>query len=316
MRSLLFLFLFVCVSLDFVYGQGGSVEYSSQFFPTGGRRVYVKGDNDEVVLDISVRLARHGSIVTSNVLSRIFARKVSLQRVSQVQGHSSGYSIVVRSKRIVISYTSDEMLEGALGEFYTLFAEPYGQRMVRGCSLYYYTGSVGGSGSYSTIRQNQSGIFDGVSSKQSMDKVVEEITHKLKRKRGSDFMLAVGNKRSLRLRFDVFEGFDDSVLVGEGGYYSDLEILGFVQAAQKAHGNFVLGIDLLSDGGWFEELTGHSMESIEGMRFVRGMMEECKSRFGVNKLCVGTISRSNVSKEYLEFLFYIAARNNITLVIL
>lgn len=284
-----------------------------RYFPTAGRKIIVKGGNMEARGDIALKLASHGAIVADDFFSRLFSPRIVLLNASRIDGSSAAYYIEVKKGKVQISYTSDEMLDAALTDFYTLFSEPYGQRQITGCNILYREDSE----FQPTLRRSET-IADGVSAELSTQIVENEIKNQLRTSKGGDFILAIANRKVFRVDFEVFKDINPELSsICSGWYYSTEQMRQFVRTAYDNGGNFVPAIDLLSKNERFEKFTGHTMSSPEGMRFIRALIEECSRVWGVNKLCIGRKQNISTNPEhYIDFINDIASREGIEIIII
>lgn len=283
-------------------------------FPTAGRKMVVISSDSELKLRISERLAAHGAIVADDFISRLFAPRVAVSRVAKIDGKSDAYSIEVSKSKVAIYYTSPDMLERAIRQLYFLFDAPYGQRIIRGANLYYY----GDQPQKSNVKRNKAGITDGVTTALSTAQVENAIRVQLRTNPSSDFTLAIANRKVIRFDFNALRGINTAaptICSGEAKYTSD-QIRRFVAVAREAGGEFIPAIDLMSDNKTFENYTGHSISSVEGMRFVRAIVEQCARQWGIKSICIGRRDNCTAPQYYIDFLNDIASREGITLVIL
>lgn len=277
-------------------------------FATHDRRVVVHASTVEDRDAIEQMLALHGAKIMTGFFAELIYPHVSFKQAHTVHGSSNALSIRVSPSSIKISYTSQEMAEKAMEYFRSLFEAPYGQRIIHGRNIV----EVMPAPSKSTLKRNSAGVVDGV----TRTLTVHEVQSAIRRSSPGDFMMAIVSWRIFRFDFDVLEGINPALgHIASSGGYTSAQIVEMVKYGAANHLNFVPAIDLLSDNEPFEKQTGHRMNSVEGMRFVRAMLEQCAVQWGVRKICIG--KKEDVADgRYMEFLHNIARTIGLELVMI
>lgn len=293
-------------------GQGVSIKYSGENFATSERRIVVKSPVAQYQTDLSEWLLTLEGVVMTDIFSKMFTPSVTLKYTKAIEGNPNSYKLTVKKNKVLIKYTNPEMLEDAVAQLYKLEGESNGKRFIRGATVFYARNASGEI----NIRTNGAGVYDGISKKQSQ----EDIEQAIRAQANSDdkkFILAIANKSLFRADFDVFKDVNPSMpSICTSESYSQDEIIAQREYANTRGVTFVPALDLLSNNTAFENFTGHSAHSVEGMRFVRAMIEQCANEWGVTALCLGTMSKSEAPSYFIEFIQDIADRNSIELIIL
>ncbi len=285
-----------------------SIVYSENYFVVEGRKVVVKGCDEKTRVEISEKILATDGIAMEGFFAKSFLPSIKFHPTASVEGKATAYQIVVKKSRVEVRYTSAEMLSLAVEQLFGLFTVQNGRWVIRGATVSLYRDS-----STISLRSNREGIYDGITTELSE----KQLKRAIDSKRTDKFILAMGNSSLYRVNFKVFEAVNPNCKnISKEIYYTTEEILSLVQYAKSKGTEFIPALDLLSENSAFEEVTGHSIHSVEGMRFVRAMIEECAESWGVKTLCIGTKRSDTAPKYYTEFLYDIASRNSLTLIIL
>ncbi len=313
MRYIKYLFAIFLISVSLIaMGQNAEQGGDPRSFTVGGRTITVKGGDWIMREEIEDTLRRHGARVKTDFFSRMFLPSITLREVVEIEGQHTAFSISVGTSRVVIRYTSAEMLRESVDELYSLFEKPYGQRIIEPQS-----GVYSAVESEESINVNDAGVFDGVTAKRSSVEVMAAIDAISGGRSPQGFIFAVANSELFRVDFEVLDGINserDGLAVSEK--YSDKEVAAFVNYATESGVEFIPAIDILSQNEVLEDYIGHSMYSPEGMRFIRAIIEECASKWGIGELCVGRESKSTAPPYYVEFLYEIGRRCDVKIIIL
>lgn len=280
------------------------VEAHGANFPTASRKVVVVATQGDYKIQIEQLLALHGAQIEQGFFAKLFLPNVSFKSVPNINGSNRALSIRVTKNSVKVLYTSDEMGERALKLFESLFENPYGQRIIRGKDILEILPAE------KSLPSSRSAITDGVTNLLTVPQVQSAIRHSP----NSDFIMAVVSKRIFRFNFDVFGG-STAANIATSGAYSPTQIAQFVKSASDAGKRFVPAVDLISPNPIFEAYTGHSMNSVEGMRFVRAMIEQCARVWKVKAICIGRKS-TVIDGRYSAFLADIAAREGVDLIVI
>lgn len=307
MRRVLCLILMVIGSYLSVIAQPVAQNHG-RHFATYNRRVVVHASTVEDRDAIEQMMVLHGAKIMTGFVAELIYPHISFKQVHTVQGSNSALSIRVSSSSIKISYTSQEMGKKAMEYFRSLFEAPYGQRIIHGRNIV----EIMPTQPKSTLKRNSAGVVDGV----TRTLTAYEVQAAMKRSAPGDFMMAIVSRRIFRFDFDVFASVNPTLgHIAQSGGYTSAQIVEMVKYGLAHRLNFVPAIDLLSDNAPFKTYTGHQMNSVEGMRFVRAMLEQCAQQWGVSKICIG--NKEDIrDKRYMEFLYNIAGVVGLELVMI
>lgn len=295
------------------YADGVQRKQHNKNFVLDSRKVYIKGSDPVTTKMVSSKIQEHGATVTNDFISKIFGARIIFQSTSKIENSSSGYSIEVSPSKVAIKFTSAEMLDYALEEFNKLFIQSGSTRVINGCDIL----CIDNSYTNNSLTINSYGVIDGISNELSQKDIIKEMKTRIEKQRKLDFILAVANRNVYRVNFKILEGLNPSYNgIAEGWTYSTDEIKEYVTQARQNGGEFIPAIDFLSQNERFEQYTGHTIDSPEGMRFVRAIIEECANDWGIKKLCIGTKSKITVEPYILDFLESVAQRENIELIVI
>ncbi len=293
--------------------QDGHIKFSADNFVVEGRKFVVKGGDAQTKEYLQEKFYYQGGKVAVDLISELFAPSVAMKHCKDIEGHKDAYSINVSKNTAIIKYTSQEMLDMAIEVFEDFFDKSYSGYIIRGGSAIFYADDARNLAGQ--IRSNSSGVYDGVTKKQSMKHIRSAMRSQLTR--SDKFIFAMVSKDYFRVNFNVFNGINPTLgTICDKNSYTLSEIKTISAEARARGGEFVPAIDLLSDNKLFEQYTGHAMNSVEGMRFVRAMIEQCATEWGVKSICIGKLRDFELSDRYIEFITDIAARNSLEIIIL
>lgn len=99
------------------------------------------------------------------------------------------------------------------------------------------------------------------------------------------------------------------------GYYSVRQLRLLADAARKSQVEIIPTLELFAENRPLVSAFGHSIFSVEGMRFVRAAIEDCVEILKPNKICLGRLSKQ-ADMRYLEFISDLASMLDVELVII
>ena len=289
-------------------------ESHGHYFPTGGRKIAISVPKGEE--ELGGRLAqfftRCGAQVEMGFFAQLIYPTVSLR---QRDTDGEGYSIRVRPGSIRVVYSSPIFAARAVDDLEGLFAEPYAQRMIRGVDVVSYdakrrTADVSG------VAVKEGGVVDCAVRYHSS----ASIAAALKRQAVAGSRAAVvliASPEAMRLNLECMRVFNpNSPIVPRAECYNNQSAGEIVRAGEQAGVRVTFGVDLLSENPKFRFWSGHELNSVEGMRLVRAVIEEMASQWGVRRLYIGPKTGAYASDaRYRDFLNQIAARSNVELVV-
>lgn len=289
-------------------------------FATGSRKV--------VVLVPAVASQYRGELVSflsscgAVVMNGFFAELIypSVRMVHGDLDHGAeGFTIKVRKNKIQIRYTSDAQARRALDYLRTMYETPQGRRLIRGADVSIKQrkeGAVAVAGKGAGVFARP-GVVDGISTHLSSN-VIKSTVSKLVAGGYQDPILAIASDKIFRVDFYCLKVFNSSTpILKHGLSYQESEMKMLLAQMVKSNIRLVIGFDLLSPSPMFEQWSGHALNSVEGMRVVRAVVEEMAQSWGVSRLCVG-VSDSLYAKDkrYMTFLQDICKRNSVEMIVL
>ncbi len=293
--------------------QNGKIEYTSSSFVLEGRKITIRGADLELTNKIAEKLAYNGAMVAYGVMSKIFLPSITLSEVKEIDDVDNAFNIKVTNSLVTIKYTSQKNLDLALVELYEMFDVAYGKRIIRGGAIAYRGEQIK---TRSVLYRNSEGVYDGVSSLVAISKIENAINKHFAENSDKKFIIALSNNQKFRAQFENLRGLNPQQSLMAENIYSTTQIRELVSYARSRGGEFIPAIDLLSQSPAFELYTGHKIDSVEGMRFVRVIIEEAANEWGVKELCVGRLTNGQVKPYYIDFIKDIAQRNSINLILL
>lgn len=313
------LLLFLLVSLPVLGAE--TVEEHNNYFLLGGRKVVVVTSKNDMQYneEISAFLSSHGAQVMSGLMAQLFYSHVSLQPGMVGTRGTEGFSIKVNKNKITIHYSSAPYAARAVAYLKTLFAEPYAQRMIRGVNVTVIENQAKGS---AQPRINGS-IVDCTSrylSTATIQAAIRRVAALGIPARADNYRVIVqmASPSAFRMTLDCFNLFNPlKAIIPRNEAYSAATFGELTKYANMNNIQILLGVDLLSRNEIFERWSGHTLNSVEGMRLVRALLEELSQKWGVKSLCIGTSDAPYASDaRYRDFLNQIATATKLELVIL
>lgn len=309
----LILALFICSDVAAkeysAYPSPKKVVNSGDNFNLTSRKIAVStGKADRAMaVEIEDMLRSEGAIISSG----LFTPKIVLKQVANIGGitGSDAVHIKVSKKRIQIQFTSQASQQRAIEILGTLITTVAGQRVVAGAEV-----------------ADWDGIYDGRIGNHidaaSRFIPIAEIEHNIRQKAssvrrtgsGGVYILLVNNN-NWRVETSTFSLINPKAkLSTTNQLYTHTQIRELMEYARRQRLNLIPTVELLSKNSEFETVTGHSLFSVEGMRFVRAILEEYVEQWDCRKICVGTQS-AQADTRYMEFLTGLAANLGVEIVI-
>lgn len=297
------------------------IEKHGENFATGGRKIAVitSKDGAQYKKELSLFLRNCGSTVVDNYFAQLIYPTVKMVKGDFANG-AEGYSVKVRRGKVTIHYTSPSSARSALDYLFTTFESPEGRRMLAGIDVVNSqlknaipnTDQKGSVGVFA-----RSGVVDGVSRHLTNAGIGSSI-EKLPMADRRNPIVAIASDDTFRINMECMKIFNpNNSLTSKGELYSASQIKNLFSTARNNRVNLALGVDLLSPNTGFEKWAGHSLNSVEGMRIVRAMIEEMATTWGVSRICVGDSKALYASdKRYVDFLKEICRRNTVEMIML
>lgn len=246
------------------------------------------------VIDI---LTRAGTSATPVAVAKGFKTKIVIQRVGNIDNirEKDVLQIRVAPKKITISYTSDFAGARAVD----IFGKLISGREIPGQEI---------------TDWGNSKIKRGVIDVSSRLMTIAEIEGALRHNREREIYLQLVDEDNWRLESSVFTVVDPTAKVyPSNGYYRFSQIASLMSKLNTNRFTLIPTIELMSPNKVFEQATGHSQFSVEGMRFVRAIIEECVEKLNCKVISVGTKS-DQADERYIKFLEQVASRCGVRLV--
>lgn len=240
--------------------------------------------------------------VTAKISSKsLFAKaKIEIHRVKLIAGAGGvdALQITVTPNVVKISYTSDQGLKKAL-DFLRRITD---RTSIQGNDITDWR---------SEAAKPLGGVFDASSRMATMT----QIETYARADRGREVYVQLVDGSNWRLESSVFAVINPKVRIyPTDGYYTIKQISGLADKLERSRITLIPVIDLINSNEPFQSVTGHCLNSVEGMRFVRAILEEYAAKLGCKKICIGN-SAEDIDKRYLEFLYQTARRCSIEIII-
>lgn len=283
---------------------------TSAFFPLS-RKVSLKGDDAAMMGELSKRLSAAGMTVDNSFLKRIIGPSVVLvkcENIDQMTARNDAIKIKVTGSKIEIRYTTPMSCYRAMAMLEGLMTTRSGRRVVGGGEYWDWDG---------VVRSATTRTIDAASrylSRGEIELSIKRMASAGAAKNGY-LMLELVNTDYWRFGVSTFElaNPNQTIYPDATKIYTPEQINTLIYNAKKERITLVPVIDLFSENRPFESVTGHRPESVEGMRFVRNVIEQYAKNVKSRKLCLGSMG-SEIDKRYLEFVEQIVRDNNLELV--
>ena len=310
------LFVFV-LTLFFLVPQAGAVESDIHPAPkkihTHGngfglsRKVAVTGKKSDPmsVIALSDMLREKGAAITSGLgqKGRVVLRKVG--HIDTAPGRDA-LRITVTPKRVNIDYTTQASLERAIEILGAMIGERNGKYVIEGVDITDWDAGAA----------RNEGIIDASTRMQPVATLQNQIKHSGAAKRHEEVYVRFVDSGHWRAGNKTFELINPGAKIYPAdGHYSGGQVHELLSFARRERIDLVPVVELLAPNRPFEEFTGHSLFSVEGMRFVRALLEEYAEEWKCKKICLGARS-PEADDRYLEFILEIAGRAGMECIIL
>ncbi|CDN30973.1 hypothetical protein BN938_0873 [Mucinivorans hirudinis] len=225
-----------------------------------------------------------------------FKQKIVPEKVITIAGvaYADALQITVTPRKITIKYTSDKAFNNALN----YLREMISGRRIEGRNITDWSETMGLKG----------GFFDASSELLPM----EQVERAINKNKDNDLYIRVVDNNNWRLWCETFEMANPAVKPIAASSVYDREILRDLLVKNR---RAVLMVDLITPNKIFEQTTGHSQFSVEGMRFVRAIVEEYVDKLKIKRICLGATS-DKIDKRFADFLKFLERENSIEIIIL
>lgn len=292
--SLIIIILLSASSLNVGAVSKKSVNHGRDF--SLNRAIVVDCDNEAAKTKITELITKAGA----NVKTRgLLASKIVVDRVRNIDGvtEKNAFQIKVTPRKVILHYTSDVSLNEAMLKLTEMVT--YGKIIGRDITDW-HTSPLGN---------------EGVIDCSTKILTATEIEGKIKAERAKQVVLILADSDNWRIETDVFKLVNPQQnIYPDGKYYTQETIAAIIAKAARNKLTVVPMVELLTPNASFERVTGHSQFSVEGMRFVRAIIEELVQHLGCKKICLGTKSDA-ADERYMQFIEDIAAKCDVELLI-
>lgn len=292
--SLIIIILLSASSLNVGAVSKKSVNHGRNF--SLNRAIVVDCDNEAAKDKITELITKAGASVKTKGL---LASKIVVDRVRNIDGvtEKNAFQIKVTPKKVIIHYTSDVSLSDAMLKLTEMVT--YGKIIGKDITDW-HTSPLGN---------------EGVIDCSARILTATEIEGKIKAERAKQVVLILADSDNWRIETDVFKLVNPQQnIYPDGRYYTQETIAAIIAKAARNKLTVVPMVELLTPNASFERVTGHSQFSVEGMRFVRAIIEELVQHLGCKKICLGTKSDA-ADERYMQFIEDIAAKCDVELLI-
>lgn len=292
--SLIIIILLSASSLNVGAVSKKSVNHGRNF--SLNRAIVVDCDNEAAKDKITELITKAGASVKTKGL---LASKIVVDRVRNIDGvtEKNAFQIKVTPKKVIIHYTSDVSLSDAMLKLTEMVT--YGKIIGKDITDW-HTSPLGN---------------EGVIDCSARILTATEIEGKIKAERAKQVVLILADSDNWRIETDVFKLVNPQQnIYPDGRYYTQETIAAIIAKAARNKLTVVPMVELLTPNASFERVTGHSQFSVEGMRFVRAIIEELVQHLGCKKICLGTKSDA-ADERYMQFIEDIATKCDVELLI-
>lgn len=278
------------------------------------KRVANHGNDFSLTRDITIKTSKTDKIAgqeISNMLNSVGVKvknplvsfkkkpKIILEKVKSISGikEPDALQIKVSTNAVNIYYTNEQSKKLALTYLKSLITDS----KIAGVDITDWRGNA-------------------KSSKEMVDAATEflttaQIESKIKALRAREVMVSFADAQNWRLESDAFKLINPNASIyPDNNHYTTDQIVQLYRKLEKNRIIIVPVIELITPNQRFEQITGHTQFSVEGMRFVRAIIEEYAEKLQCKKICLGTLS-DQTDKRYLGFIKDIATRCQIELII-
>lgn len=276
------------------------------------RKVIVKADNTTVYNELKKRLQSHGVLLDESFHRKVLGPVIVAKRCDKIDNmgrDNDALRIEVRKSKIVIRYTSDLSFFRALEIVESNIISRRGVRVVNGGQYWDWDGALMGGG----LRKID--IATRYMSDAELETLIRRLSNVSRAKR-DQMMLCVVDRKSWRLGVNTFDivNPNQSIFPDGGNYYSLSSLNKVLGKANKERINLVPLIDIAQGNESFERVTGHAPNSVEGMRFVRHMIEQYAGEVKCRKISLGDLGHDSVDQRFREFVENMVEQNGLELV--
>lgn len=241
----------------------------------------------------NVILKNGGTIVYKFTVKSLVGPSVTIKHVSKVKGSSdkNAFLIEISNLTVKVSYTSPTSLKNALETLKTLVVTDInGQKCLKGGKFIWVNDK--GDNLANTKKSHMAGEIKLLNS--SLDKMAAETETELILITPTDWMV----------ESPVIEEMTGTKkLYGQNGYVTCDELKEILTKATGRGVNIKIVMYLNEENGPFKDITGHSLHSPEGMRFLRAALQQWHDTCGLNAVYTRNpnVAEDGDKMEYVRF---------------
>lgn len=249
------------------------------------RKIATKSTNQEFL----TLIRSQGATIANGFFERISAPKIIFQHTQTIDGAmgTDALKITVTSKKVTVRYTSP----GSLIRCYELLGGMIKDGRIAGADIV----------DWGARKSKALGSIDLASKPRPMD----EIERQIRANRSSTLYVVLVNSNKWQLRNTVFTNVNSKYPFQAA--YTVAQVNQMTEIARREKVTLIPRMELLAENAEFRAITGHSIFSVEGMRFVRALLEEYAQQVNFKKLSLGKRT-SAVDNRYMEFIMQLAER--------
>lgn len=267
------------------------------FFPLN-RAIYIntKGLPKETAIEFEKFISLQGGSVEKSFFKKFFIPKIVFRQMSKVkeaQGDEK-VRIEVSSKQVLIIYNTPRAALRGVELLLEIIKPRNGINVVDGVTI---TDWATRSFKQKTSLKNDG--FDLTDPTINKQFIVSQIA---KTAPNTTLFLYAATPEKWAIKSNVLTDANDQFnsLIAKPNYSIE-DINQIIEVGQKRGVNIILNVNLIEDSEIFKSITGHSIYSPEGMRFVRAIIDEYTSNLKQKTIAVGYIP-AGINEFYLQFL--------------
>lgn len=294
MKKALLLLSLSFLTLSQVVAGNLKTVYSGKNFPLA-RQVTLNckdlsPDDNSKLRDIITK--NGGTVLYKFSVKSLIGPTVSVKHSKIIKGSSdrNAFLIEVNQTSVKITYSSPTSLENAIETLKGLVVtDANGDKCIKG-------------GKYTWI--NDSKKTEGNTKKSHMAGEIKLLLSSLdKMSSGTETELILVTPTDWMIESPILEEFDNErkLYSSTNGYVSCDELKDAVSKAFARGVNLKIILQLNQENIPFKEVTGHSIFSPEGMRFLRAALEQWHNLCGVSTVYVGQFSTSDMTSERFNY---------------
>lgn len=278
------------------------------YFPLN-REIYLKADKlpKETAIEFQNLLTSSGATVSTSFFKQFFSPKIIFKQtpnIKNVEGDEK-VKITVSYKKVLVEFNTPKAGLRGVELLLTILKKRNSAYTFDGVQIIDWATKID-----KPTKQKHDG-FDLTDPTVNKAFIIGMIN---KAPQGTSYFLYAANPTRWAIESQIFDETNTkwTTLIAKP-HYSIAEINEMIVAGQKKGVNVILNVNLIEENETFKEVTGHSIYSIEGMRFVRAIIEEYKNRLNIKSIAIGYIP-AGIDEFYLQFIERVKELNNIDII--